>query len=56
MCNPSATNATEPNHTPPAISATIIAVQITMTVHVFRSFRACAAPRKICEWRWPSME
>ena len=23
---------------------------------VFRSFRSCAAPRKMCEWRWLSME
>ena len=36
--------------------AIIIAVQIAMTVHVFRSFRPCASPRKICEWRKSSIE
>jgi len=27
-----------------------------MTVHVFRSFLSCAAPRKTCEWRNSSIE
>src|SRR6476660_5780005 len=49
-------SATEPYQRPPTISATIIAVQIAITVHVLRSFRACASPRKTCAWRKSSME
>lgn len=45
MCSPSATSASEPNSVPPTISAIIIAVHKPMTIHVFRSLRACAAPR-----------
>jgi hypothetical protein len=56
MCRPSAISATEPNQTPPTISAAIIAVQTVMTAQVFRSLRSCASPKNTWEWRKSSIK
>src|SRR5580704_10764254 len=54
MCRPSATSAIEPKTMPPAISATIMAEQSTITPQARRSLRAWPAPRKT--WLWVSSE
>src|SRR4051812_21121290 len=56
MCQPSASNAIEPNSEPATISPTIMTSVRTTTSQVRRSFSSCLSPRKAWSWVHWSME